>query len=228
MNLFEAMYVNPLTLWIRWIVQKIRLGVRHSGAQLDIGYMAICKRCRFGRDNRIYEGAILNDVELGDHTYIGAHNRITMAVFGKFSCTAPDVVIGPGRHPSRTFVSVHPAFYSSRGQTGTSFVTESGYEETRLTRIGNDVWIGTRAIVLDGITIGDGAIVGAGAVVTRDVPAYAVVGGVPARVLRYRFEPEQIEFLIRTEWWNRDMAWLREHAGSFRDIAILMKDDPRQ
>lgn len=69
-------------------------------------------------------------------------------------------------------------------------------------KIGNDVWIGARAIILPAVTVGDGAIIGAGAVITHDVPSYAVVGGVPAKILRFRFDKDQIEKLLRIAWWN--------------------------
>jgi hypothetical protein len=78
--------------------------------------------------------------------------------------------------------------------------------------IGNDVWIGGGVIVLQGTTIGDGAVIAAGAVVTRDVAPYAVVAGVPARVLKYRFSPEQVEYLLRLRWWDLPPAQLRELA----------------
>ena len=71
-------------------------------------------------------------------------------------------------------------------------------------QIGNDVWIGSNATVLGGITVGDGAVVAAGAVVTKDVPPYAIVGGIPAKVIRYRFEPEKIKKLLEIQWWNWD------------------------
>lgn len=69
-------------------------------------------------------------------------------------------------------------------------------------KIGNDVWIGTRAMILDGITIGDGAVIGAGAVVTKNVPPYAIVGGVPAKIIKYRFSQDKINELLASQWWN--------------------------
>ena len=89
--------------------------------------------------------------------------------------------------------------------------------------IGNDVWIGTRVMLLGAITIGDGAIIGAGSVVTKDVPPYAVVAGNPARVLHYRFPQEIINKLLEIKWWNHDEKWIREHAVMFRDINQLLQ-----
>lgn len=84
--------------------------------------------------------------------------------------------------------------------------------------IGNDVWIGTNAIILPGVAIGDGAIIGAGAVVTKDVPPYAVVGGVPAKVIKYRFEQPIIDALLKIKWWEWDDEKIIENADLFFDI----------
>jgi acetyltransferase-like isoleucine patch superfamily enzyme len=81
--------------------------------------------------------------------------------------------------------------------------------------VGNDVWIGTRAIILSGVTIGDGAIIGAGAVVTRNVPPYAVVAGVPAKVIRFRYTQEQIAALLRIAWWNWNLDKIRSNMDYF-------------
>lgn len=216
------MLLKILPLWCKWRLGKYYYEHKNSKKNLAIGYMARINNCRFGNYNKLYDGAVLSDVELGDFTYVGANNRISMAVIGKFSCIGPDVIVGMGRHPSRDFVSVHPAFYSTLRQAQVTFVSQSCFEEFGNVQIGNDVWIGARAIILDGLKIGDGAIVGAGAVVTKDVPAYAVVGGVPAKVLRYRFEPEEIEFLEQFKWWDRDINWLRENAAKFQNIHELM------
>lgn len=84
--------------------------------------------------------------------------------------------------------------------------------------IGNDVWIGAYVNIIEGITIGDGAIIAAGSVVTQDVPPYAVVGGVPAKVIKYRFEQDIIEQLKKIEWWNKDQKWLKKNAHLFDDV----------
>ena len=85
------------------------------------------------------------------------------------------------------------------------------------------MWIGANVTILDGITIGDGAISGAGSVVTRDVPPYAIVGGTPARIIRFRFTDEEIRFLLKFRWWDKDQTWIRENGELFEDIKLFMK-----
>jgi acetyltransferase-like isoleucine patch superfamily enzyme len=87
------------------------------------------------------------------------------------------------------------------------------------THIGNDVWIGARAVLRTGVRIGDGAIIAAGAVVVKDVEPFSIVGGVPAKHIRYRFSAEEMERVRKSEWWNRDFAWLREHKDAMTDIS---------
>lgn len=87
--------------------------------------------------------------------------------------------------------------------------------------IGNDVWLGANSTVLSGVTVGDGAVVAAGAVVTRSVPAYAIVGGVPARIIKYRFSPEIIEALLQISWWN----WSSKRIEANQDLFYLPIDE---
>ena len=116
-------------------------------------------------------------------------------VVGRYTSIAPGVRVVNENHPI-DHLSSHPFFYTA----GTN---------RRTTTIGNDVWIGHNAIILPGCqNIGDGAIVAAGAVVTRDVEPYAIVGGVPAKVIRYRFEPGKIERLLDSHWWERSPSKL--------------------
>ena len=180
---------------------------------------------RIGKHVTIYSGAkIRGEVSIGDFTYIGHGAKISNASIGQFVAIGPEVIIGGGRHPTRRFVSVHPVFYSLRRQSLITFSDANYFDETQPVSIGNDVWIGARAIVLDGITIGDGAVVGAGAVVTHDVAPYAIVGGVPAKIIRYRFTEEQRRFLLEFRWWNRDIKWLRRNVDRMRDISKLIDD----
>ena len=137
------------------------------------------------------------------------------------------VYIRFSNHPTDTFVSTFLAFYKdTRKVFGYSYYTglQPGFEMYRKTAsgylvdIGHDVWIGADVKIMDGVSIGNGAVVAAGAVVTKDVPPYAIVGGVPAKIIKYRFTPDQIEFLQQFKWWNMPEDWIRENWQMFEDI----------
>lgn len=161
------------------------------GANVSLGKNVFVWRCKIGRAS-----------------YVSAQSKLKDATIGAFCSIGPEVIIGGlARHPT-DFVSTHPAFYSVRNQTSLSFTRVSHVEEVGHTRLGNDVWVGARAMILDGVTVHDGAVIAAGAVVTRDVPAYAIVGGVPARVLKYRFSSEIIAEIEASRWWEADDATL--------------------
>lgn len=143
------------------------------------------------------------------HSHIGRYSRICIntellnSTVGNFSIIARNCIVGLGAHPTNT-LSPHSIFYKKkRWKWHDEWCKDIGFRESDLpVTIGNGVWIGIRCLILDGVTIGDGAIVAAGAVVTKDVPPFAVVGGVPAKVLKYRFSPEIIERLLEIQWWN--------------------------
>lgn len=171
--------------------------------------------CVFAGYNRLYQRAMLRNVSLGRMSYVAEGSRIGFADIGAFSSIGPNVLLGGlGRHPVDK-LSTHPAFYSTRLQAGASFVQADLEEELPRVDVGSDVWIGAGSIVLDGLSIGHGAIVAAGAVVAKDVPPYAIIGGVPARLIRYRFEEKTVEALLEWRWWNLDMEKLAVIARRF-------------
>jgi acetyltransferase-like isoleucine patch superfamily enzyme len=148
-------------------------------------------------------------------TYVAESSRIGFADIGAFSSIGPNVLLGGlGCHPVDR-LSTHPAFYSSRLQAGDTFSQNDTFEELPRVTVGSDVWIGAGSIVLDGVNIGDGAIIAAGAVVNKDVPPYAIVGGVPAKLIRYRFNQETIDALLEWRWWDLDNNQLQSLAPGF-------------
>lgn len=215
------MGIDPITNWLVWLARTAVLKLRHRDRHLRIGRMAVARSCTFGRYNTLYDHVDLERVVLGDLSYVSRGARIFNATVGRFCCIGPETLIGLGRHPTRQFVSSHPAFYSTRAQAQLTFVAAQKFEEFLPVTIGHDVWIGARAIVLDGATIGDGAIVAAGAVVAGDVAPYAIVSGVPAQVVRHRFDEATIDAIRRSRWWDLDLDVLRANADAFADPAAF-------
>lgn len=179
----------------------------------------------FEGNNKLYDHVLFTG-RLGQGSYIGDYSQISAAI-GKYCSIGKHVRTVNGVHPAKNWVTTHPAFFSTRCQAGFTFVDNDRFQETRQINnaavdIGNDVWIGDNAILMAGITVGDGAIVAAGAVVTKDVPPYVIVGGVPAKTIRYRFEPEQINHLLEIRWWDKPVEWLKSHCELMSDVYLFL------
>ena len=173
-------------------------------------------RSAFAGFNRLSIGTIVIDSNIGRCSYIGG-GRVQSCNMGNFCSIGTRTRIGGlGRHPTN-WLSTHPAFFSPLAQAGITFCDKSYFSELHRVDVGNDVWVGVGATVLDGMRIGDGAIIAAGAVVTRDVKPYAIVGGIPARVIRYRYDTATIALLLELCWWNWPLDKLRRAAHLFRD-----------
>ena len=210
---------NPLTIWFVRLIKSKILEYKNKDKNLKIGYMSsVNNNCQFGTFNTIYENVSLSEVSLGDFTYVASNTNISKTTIGKFCAIGPDCKLGLGKHPSNTFVSTHPVFFSTLNQAQISFAEKNYFDEFEKITIGNDVWLGANVIVVDGVNISDGVIVAAGSVVTKDIPPYAIVGGVPAKIIRYRFEKDEIQKLLELKWWDMDVEYLKNNFIRFHDI----------
>lgn len=159
---------------------------------------------KIGRKSRVYRDCIVNHSKIGSYSYINYKTLVQNASIGNYCSISHNVSIGLGKHPLNLF-STSPIFYKSKNVLGVNLISSDiDFEEYSPISIGHDVWIGANAIILDGVDVGNGAVIAAGSVVTKNVPAYAIVGGVPAKVLKYRFGKEVRGKLEKSKWWLND------------------------
>lgn len=155
--------------------------------------------------------------KVGRYSYIGHDSQCVNAEVGAFCSISDHVFIGGAEHPMQ-WVSTSPAFENVDGSLIKKRFARHDIPQASTTHIGNDVWIGHAAIIKAGVTIGDGAAIGAGAVVTKDVPPYAIVGGIPAKIIKYRFSEETIKKLIESKWWELNDETIEEIAPYIQDV----------
>lgn len=173
--------------------------------------------------------------KMGMYSYMG-DNSVVLGEVGRFTSIADRVHIIAGRHPLRApFVSTHPAFYALKSAVGKTFVDKQLFDEYAFANnptvssergkpviIGNDCWIGEGASIISGVNISDGAVILANATVTKDVPPYAIVAGIPAKIVAYRYDEDTITKLLKIQWWNKEEQVLKDNAFLFSDIEAFL------
>lgn len=216
-------------MYFRSIVKKIFYNLKYKSKNVSFlrGSRIGGFKSKFGGSNVIGKDTIFAGT-MGFGTYTGSNCEL-YGTFGKYCSIADKVNVIIGNHPTHDYISTHPAFFSVKKQAGFSYVEEQKFTECKLTRenqiisVENDVWIGYGASILSGVTIHNGAIIAAGAMVTKDVPPYAIVAGVPARIIRYRFTHEQIDKLLELSWWDKSPRWLKANVDLFNDIDLNLE-----
>lgn len=193
-------------------------------SKVKIGFFSYAdKKCKFENNVCIDRFCMLHNVSMGRYSYIGNNSAVAFCDIGRYTSISSNVKIGLGRHPLN-MVSTSTIFYSNNNNLGVAWVKNKvDFQENKRVHIGNDVWIGANAILLGGINIGDGAVVGAGSVVTKDVEPYTIVAGNPAKAIKKRFDEETLRKLHKSKWWDLDENVLQSLVGDMLEPSLFLK-----
>lgn len=211
---------------IRNIFDHIYLKYKWRGKLILTRKSHINRYSVFEGANKVCENTYFKG-NMGYGAYIGP-NGFFMGKIGRFTSIAGKCSVVIGRHPYKyPFATTCPMFFSLSKQNGYTFTDAQLYDEFKCAEsdyfvvVGSDCWIGYDVKLVEGIKIGDGAMILAGAVVTKDVPPYAIVGGIPAKIIGYRFDESTIQFLLKTRWWDNNIEWLKENWKLMTNIDSL-------
>lgn len=178
------------------------------------------RECDIHKTARIHANCNLVRVTMGKNSYMGNNNSVMDTNIGHYCSIASYCAIGGGNHPTE-WVSSSPYFYNYNDQQSGKKASNF-FNSGEKVNIGNDVWIGENCFIKSGITIGNGAIIGAHSVVTSNIPDYAIAVGVPAKIIKYRFEFDIIEELLKIEWWNFSESELAEYSELFNNPVMFI------
>ena len=174
----------------------------------------------------IYRGVKAKHATIGAHSYVAANTEIENAVIGKYCSIADHCRIGMSGH-SLSCLSTSPIFTQRVNALQEKWTHRDVFKhktKEKTVYIGNDVWIGSHVLVNGGVHIGNGACIGAGAVVVKDVPPYAIVGGVPAKIIRYRFSEDIITKFQGLQWWDMPEEKLKENINLFQKERLTIEE----
>lgn len=178
--------------------------------------------CRIAKSSKIRFKCLVVESNIDKYSYISENSTVLYCDIGAFTSIAANCNIGGASHPLE-WVSTSPVFQSCSSVLKKRFA-QIPYDPYVRTVIGNDVWIGANSVIKAGVTVANGAVIGSGSVVTKDVGPYEIWGGNPAKIIRKRFDDETIEKLLKSEWWNMSDEQLREYAEHFNDPNSFLRE----
>ncbi|MET1249566.1 DapH/DapD/GlmU-related protein [Sporolactobacillus sp. STCC-11] len=197
---------------------------RTLSEQSTISLSAVIVNSKLGTWTDIGPNTRMEDTDFGDYSYTDGDATIIYATIGKFCSIASHVRINPGNHPMDRVTQHHLTYRRVRyGLASANDQRVFDWRRAHWVTIGHDVWIGHSATIMAGVTIGNGAVIGAGAVVTKDVPPYTIVAGVPAQPIRKRFSNELIKEITDSHWWDWDRQTLEEHYEELCDPQAFIR-----
>lgn len=181
-------------------------------------------RTKFDKTSALRDFSKCYNCLIGRYSSIGRSSSAMNVIIGNYTVIARDCNIGLGAHPTN-LLSCHSIFYKNKPWSAhPEWVKKVNFNERKITYIGNDVWIGAKSTIMDGVKIGNGAIIAACAVVTKDVPPYAIVGGCPAKTIRFRYSEDIIMKLEDIKWWDMDDSQITKHIDIFHKENLSLED----
>ena len=205
-----------IILKCKMIYRYTKLSIKHPTCRFDLTSQII--ESEFEKHVTIFDTTKLYKCKIGAYSYIQMNGRIFNCEIGRFCSIAASVSIAPGMH-DLNIVTTHPSFYFFTKSIPKIFVTEDKLELYKKVTIGHDVWIGEKVVILDGVKVGNGSVIASGAIVIKDVEPYTIVGGVPAKYIKHRFDEETIEIFQKSEWWNYSDEWFEKNHDLMLDIS---------
>lgn len=175
---------------------------------------------KFTKFSEIRRFAKLKNSSVGRYTRINPFCHLKNTTVGNFSAIGENTKIGLGRHPLH-YVSTHSIFYK-KNNLNNRWVSPIDFPDLAID-IGHDVWIGRDSTIIDGVKVGNGAVIGTRSVVTKDVPAFAVVAGCPAKIIKFRFSDDVIALLQDLAWWEFSDKEISDNIGLFRDSSLTVE-----
>ena len=180
----------------------------HSGARVNSSDL--------GAWTEIGAFSRIDNSSFGDYSYIGEHSQVDYSSVGKFCSIASNVRLNPGNHPLERATTHHFTYRAAMFELGHDDAEFFEWQRSHSVHVGHDVWIGHNATIMAGISIGNGAVIGAGSIVTKDVAAYSIVAGVPAKLIRLRFPEEISTKLEQLVWWDWSHDVIKTRLPDFR------------
>ena len=192
--------------YYKWIWQAF------LSSHVKFHVMSFARNTKVAPYTHLDSGVLLARCEIGSYSYVSKGTTMVQARVGRYCSIAPECRIGMASHAT-DLLSTSPIFFSKSNKIDVSLVDEDCYKEFDNIEIGNDVWIGARVMIMGGCRIGNGSIVAAGSVVTKDVEPFSIVGGVPARKIRSRFDESLVVLLEKSKWWEYSHTELKNLAN---------------